>query len=55
MAKMHYSADSAPLPPPRLMLFQIWPETAGSGPVPAFHGGIAPSGAAFPITPSHTV
>ena len=51
MAKSHYSADSAPLPPPRLP-FQVRSDVTGSSPAPCPDDGIAPASEAFLITPS---
>jgi hypothetical protein len=52
MAKNHYSADSASLPPPRLVLFPVPRDVTGSSSIPVFHGGIMPAGKAFPINRS---
>jgi hypothetical protein len=51
MAKRHYSADSAPLPPPRL-LFKVRSDVTGSGTAPVPDSGTITAGEAFPFTPS---
>lgn len=51
MAKSHYSADSAPLPLPRL-LYLVWSEVIGTSRAPVGECGTAKAGEAFPTTPS---
>jgi hypothetical protein len=51
MAKSHYSADSAPLPPPRL-LFLFRSDVIGTSRAPIGECGTATAGEAFPTTPS---
>jgi hypothetical protein len=50
MAKSHYSADSASVPPTRLLL-KVRSDVTGSSCAP-FPDGAAPASAAFPVTPS---
>jgi hypothetical protein len=51
MAKSHYSADSAPLPPPRYVL-KSQSDVTGPSTVPATDGETVTAGEAFPVTPS---
>jgi hypothetical protein len=51
MAESHYSADSAPLPPPRL-LFKAPSDVIGSGTAPVPDSGTITAAEAFPLTPS---
>ena len=51
MAKSHYSADSAPLPPPRL-LYPFRSEVIGTSRTLIGDCGTAKAGEAFPTTPS---
>jgi hypothetical protein len=50
MAKIHYSADSAPLPLPRL-LYLVRSELIGTSRAPVGECGTATAGEAFPTTP----
>ena len=51
MAKSHYSADSAPLPPPRL-LYLVRSEVIGTSRTLIGDYWAATTGEAFPTTPS---
>ena len=51
MAESHYSADSAPLPPPRL-LFKAPSDVIGTSSAPVPDSGTVTAGEAFPLTPS---
>ena len=53
MAKSHYSADSAPLPPPRLP-FTTLSAVTGSDRAAVAGGAATTAGKAFPFTPSLT-
>ena len=53
MAESHYSADSAPLPPPRL-LFTVLSAVTRSHRASVADGAATTAGKAFPLTPSLT-